>query len=60
MNIVRTYKNVYESVMISGHYAYTDHSANLESVVNLYQSLIEYANEIRTEGIFQKFIDKAK
>lgn len=59
MNIVRTYKSVYESV-ISGHYAYTDHSANLESVVNLYQSLIEYANEIRTEGIFQKFIDKAK
>lgn len=35
-------------------------SDNVEDVVNFYQSLIDYVNEIRTEEMFEKFIDQAK
>ncbi|XP_050056114.1 uncharacterized protein LOC126549783 [Aphis gossypii] len=35
-------------------------SANLEHVVDLYKSLIDYVSEIRSDEIFQQFIDEAK
>ena len=35
-------------------------SVNLEHVVDLYKSLIGYVSEIRTDEMFQKFIDEAK